>query len=347
MNSSAPMLTQAIPPMTLPDRAATGLAWGVAVAAFMTIGWVALRPDDPLGPVSLLSRNGWAMMLVQAAALAAVTSGMATVLAGRKLAEVGVFAASLGMVGLSLRGGTIVPLLIRHADAIGESHRGLALTLAGASVGWTLVIAVSLVVSAVVDRMCFGAHAPGQPHADDDLRVLAARSLSVTDVPVVSELLTGFTPEHRTPWREGVRHTVINAVLALMLLKFMSSGLAARSTEHGQACFLVAGPMLLAAYSAHRMAPVRTPLWGLLAVLLMTLAGYAWSIVVGGSSEIASAPASSFLRILPIQYIAVGSASVVLMFWYMYVPGMRLSRATPEETPDRPITKPRSRKGRR
>ena len=40
-------------------RGAVWSSWAVAAWIMLTLGWRAIRPDDPLGPVSLLAVSGW------------------------------------------------------------------------------------------------------------------------------------------------------------------------------------------------------------------------------------------------------------------------------------------------
>ena len=78
--------------LTLWARVATLLSWLIAGGLFLSVGWTAAAPDDPLGPVSLLTRHNPALAAFQLAALAAVTAGIATVLAGRHLPDLGALA---------------------------------------------------------------------------------------------------------------------------------------------------------------------------------------------------------------------------------------------------------------
>ena len=101
----------------------------------------------------------------------------------------------------------------------------------------------------------------------------------------------------------------------------LSAGLSGRSIQHGQACFVVAAAMGIACYIANRAAPVRSPLWSILAAAVLAVAGYAWAFVRGpGEGMPASLPASHFLRVLPLQYISVGTAVAISMFWSSHVP---------------------------
>lgn len=125
--------------------------------------------------------------------------------------------------------------------------------------------------------------------------------------------------KHRQP--TGVKHTIIATGVGLAAITLLSAGLSSRSIQHGQVCFVVAAAVGLGTYFAHRMAPVRSALWSILAVVLIALMGYVWAAVrpaVAGLPP--SIPSSHFMRVLPIQYISIGTAAALAMFWYVYVP---------------------------
>jgi len=94
-----------------------------------------------------------------------------------------------------------------------------------------------------------------------------------------------------------------------------------RSIQHGQVVFTVAAAVAVGAYVAHHVAPVRSALWSLLGMMAMALAGYLWASIRSHAEGLPpTVPVSPFLRVLPVQFIMVGSCSAVIMFWYMYNP---------------------------
>lgn len=325
--SDAPSLAVFDPhPLTLVDKA---LVWGALLAAgylFLTVGWTAMRPDDPLGAVSLLSRRGALMMVLQAGALAAVAAALGTVLAGRKLVDVGSFAASVGVTVATFRVASIEPLLLAHANS-GGSPRGLGVLLAVEAVCWLVVAVLVLLVSGLVMRWCFdpGRRAPTPgPDGGHTLSVDPthdARILAAYDLGAILPLPLGGTGYARTPLGDGVRHMLITAFAAVVAFNIVATGWSARSIQHGQVCFIVAASICAGCYVAHRMVPVKSALWGVFAAGLVAVAGYVWAAArPGGASELAAVPASNFLRILPIQCVFVGTASAIAMLWYMHLP---------------------------
>ena len=141
---------------SLLEKVAALASWVLAGAIFLTVGWMAMEPDDPLGSVSALARADGILMLIQAAVLAAVCGGLATVIAGRRMADVGTLAAALGLALVSLRGATAEYLLVQGAEISDSFERGLALSFVLEALGWFLVMIVTIGVSALVTRWCFG-----------------------------------------------------------------------------------------------------------------------------------------------------------------------------------------------
>ena len=322
MNDPSNALIASSPQLSLLDKTATFGSWALGGALFLTIGWLAMAPDDPLGPVSLLTRSGPMLMLLEAAALAAIAAGMATVVAGRLLPDVGTFAAAVGLAAVSLRGSTAQALLVDWADVASNAHQALAAKLALDALGWIAVAIVAVGTSAVVVRWCFDRTDDGA-HTDSPTRVRlplllssAGRHLAGYDLPLVGEKIFGVQARRQTPLLDGLKHTLIATGLGLGAIGFLLEGLWSRSTQHGQACFVVVVGLAVACHIAHRTCPVRSALWSILAAWLIALVAYAWAAVRPAVEGLpATVPASNFLRILPIQFVAVGTATAVAMFW--------------------------------
>ena len=298
------------------EKLAAWGAWALAAWIFLTVGWLAVEPQDPCGPVSIFTHGNPAAMFLQAAAIAGVTAALATVIAGRRLADAGTFAAAAGLALVSTRGDT-AGYLHRQAAELGTSSRGMALQLALESLAWLVVTLFAIILSAVVMRWCFG-QSTGQ--RDKATSPVTVRTLAGYDIPVIGAVLFGGA-SHRTDVGTGVKHTIIATVAGLIAFVVLSAGLSTRSIAHGQVCFVVAAAVCSACYLAYRMAPVHSPLWSILAVGFVALVGYVWaSIQPTTGVRPPGVPVSAFLRVLPIQYISVGTAAAVAMSWYMHQP---------------------------
>lgn len=326
------------PQLSLLDKTVAFAAWVLAGTIFLTIGWLAMEPDDPQGAVSILTRSRGIVMLVQAGALAAVAAALATAIAGRRLADVGTFAAAVGLAVVSLRGGTAASLLVETADLSAAAQRWLALQLAAETLGWFVVISVVMGVSGLVARWCFP-EPRGKDDADLDLCAIAAQTLAGRDAPVLGHWLFRVPAGRQTAPRTGLKHTLLVAAIGLLAIHVLSGGLSSRAIRHGQACFVVAAGVAIASWIAYRRVPVGSALWSILAVPLIAVIGYIWAGMRPAVAGLPlSQPASHFLRVLPIQYVSVGTAAALTTFWCMYTPpatGGGASRSSATRTAQR------------
>ncbi len=307
------------------DKAFVCVAWGLTTAIFFTVGWSVMEPDDPLGAVSLLTHHSAIIMWLQAALLTGVTAAMATVIAGRRLADVGTFAASLGLAAVSLRGTSAGFWFIRGSEQPGTIERGLAFALALESFAWFLLIVLAVIISAIVMRWLYPVE-PGIYASKDgelDVRHIAVCGMAAFDAPVLSQLSPHSLASERTELRIGLYHFLIVAGAGMPLFALLTTNQNFRAIEHGQACFVAAATISLAAYLAHTLMPVRSSLWSILAVPVIAIGGYLWAGVNASSISPPNLAWSRFLRVLPIQYIAVGSAAALATFWHMYIPAFR------------------------
>lgn len=312
--------SHAIAPMhlTLLQKGVAWLAWFTAGAVFLTIGWFAMAPDDPLGAVSLLSRNDWVIMWIGAAALACVASGVATVLAGRLLPDAGTFAAALGLTTVSLRAGTADELLADHTGAAAGAQRALAANMLAESLAWILVAALAVVTCALAMRILYGRRHAEDASGHDPAAVDHGYTLAGYDLPGLGGRRCDSFSSVRTDLRTGLQYVGVATGLGLIIMAIMHQGLGARTTRHGQACFVVAVSVFVSALVANRVFPVRSALWSILSAWLMVILAYAWAIArPTGATLPPTGVHSNFLRVLPIQFVAVGTAVAVAAFWYM------------------------------
>lgn len=320
------------PEPSLPERIATLASWALGGALFLTVGWSAMQPDDPVGPVSALARRDGLMMLMQAGLLAGVTAALATLIAGRRLADAGTFAAALGLAAVSLRGGTAEYFLVQGADVSRSFEHGVARTFVLEALGWIAVIILTIGVSAAVVRWCFGRRvgsgaAPlGTAHLGDPQPTTAPLPAGFDGLGV-SVRLFGVSPGAQTTAADGIRHMLIAAGVGLAMITLLSAGLSFRSIQHGQVCFVVAAAVCIGTYVGYRFVPVRSVLWSILAVGLVALVGYIWGALRPAALGLPpSIPSAHVMRILPIQFISVGTAAAIATFEYVYVPVLDLGR---------------------
>lgn len=317
-----PPLTITVQPTTLGfvDRVVTLASWAVGGALFLTVGWNAMAPQDPLGAVSTLSRPNGAIMILQAAGLAGVCAALATILAGRKLVDVGTFAVALGLALVSLRGSTASSVL---QQSLYDSERALAGRFAVEASCWFGVIGVALLTSAVIMRWIHAdRRGDGREPRGGGSRLVDSSGVSAGfDIPGLSAVFLGEPGHHCTIVSDGLKHAVTLAGVGLLTVSAISVGLTSRSIQHGQVCFVIFAAVFFATYVAHRVVPVRSAFWSIVAVGLMCIVGYLWAAVRPAVPSLPPyVPASHFLRILPIQFIAVGTAATLAATWYTVFP---------------------------
>lgn len=307
-------LAYAYPRLGWFDKVVTVLTWTCAVGIFATVGWMAIGPDDPRGAVSV-SIGQVPAVIPQVAALAAAVAGIVTAVIGRKLPDAGTFAVAVGLAAANLQGSPSSYLLTHVVKPDAAARQGLCVSLAAEGLVWFVVIAVAAVVSGVVMRWCYG-----RPDAEGACADGRLASLAVADVPVLGEMVCGprALADRPSP-RIGLLHGGVTALVALFLIRVLAAGSPERTIQHGQVYFSLAAAFYLGTYVAHRAFPVRTPLWGCLAVPAVCIVGYVWTIMRAGGAgpyaQIASVPPTVFLRALPLEYISVGTAAVVASFW--------------------------------
>lgn len=282
-------------------------AWAFALALFLSVGWMAMSPHDPLGPVSLLTRQNAIMMWLQTALLAVVCSVVATVLAGRQLSEAGLFATALGLAAVALRGDTAQYFLINCAADGPTCQRWLAVRFAGEAVIWFTALAVAIPAAAGVIHWC-GWRAPARSAPSDT-------PLAVESTPLqVPHGSRGTILQNET-----VRHVAVVTGVMLVTTALLSSGSSRRAVLHGQTCFVVFAAAFLATWAGCRFAPPRGTLASFAALPFAAVLGYLWAAIMAGRFAVPpNLPASCFLRILPIHFIAVGAAGTIIAHWWMH-----------------------------
>ncbi|MEZ6086212.1 MAG: hypothetical protein R3E58_20190 [Phycisphaerae bacterium] len=323
--------------LRLVDKLMLLTAFAVAASLFLSVGWMAVAPSDPQGAVSLLTHENPALMVVEALALAAVTASLATLIAGTRLPDVGIFAVALGLALTSIRGGTATYLLITMADGDSGAERLLAGQLAGEALIWTGVVFLSMVISGWVarhfqngqGRSAFGSMQTVAFNPPVQLTELAA-----TECPGVARRL-GVNINASQPLSvrlSGIKTTLVTALVAIFVFNILVSGRLPQSIKHGQVIFAVIASFFLGVWVSKMWFACRTAFWSLLAVPIVAVLGYSWAVsanATGGKyAGLANVPMSDFLRATPIAFIASGAMGVLIARWMLADP-----EPLPEEKP--------------
>lgn len=299
------------PQLNTLDKLAVWFSWLAAGVTFFTAGWWVMSPDDPLGAVSLLSCRSIIAMLGQSLLLACLIAVMATVIAGRKRSDIGTMSAAIGLAIVSFKGDSMEYLLLRESGSAQSSLRGLAFQLTIESIAWFLVMVTTLAVSGWLMRIRLTPQNLHHQNSND-----AQRWISLYDVPRLGLLLTADMKMNRTSLVDGLKHTAMVSIIGFVGFMVLSAGLAGRSIQHGQVVFVVAASVCIGCFFTHRYVTVYSALWSILAVGMLAVMGYVVSFIYGADvKELASIPANPFMRVLPIQFISVGTISAIAMFW--------------------------------
>lgn len=295
-------------------RAVNVGACALGVGILFEVGWRIIAPVDPLGALTLVGRGDAIIMLIGVALLAMFVCTVVRAVVAPRMIDLGLFSVSLGLVAMSLRGASAQYLFL-HDESANGSEGMLAVKFIFESVTWALVVLVALVASAWFNRRT---RVPDENDAEgatggatvDEAFTQPSLIEVALDIPYVSHRLLGH-PAITHPV-EGLKHAAIFAGVSVTLVVMMSVGLASRSIQHAQVLFVVAASTWAATHLAMRIVPVRSVFWSVVGVVLTVFAGYLWSAIpsVGGGGP-PGLPTSPFLRILPIQYVAMGMASVV------------------------------------
>lgn len=236
-------------PWRLLDKLVLLAALGIAIALFLSVGWMAIEPADPQGPVSLIAHRHGVLMAAQTAALAGVTAAIATIMIGGKLADVGVFAAAMGMAIVSVRGATASYFLMGYSGASGAAEAGLAGRLLVEAAIWSVVLLGVVVVSGVVMRwfLNFGRADSGDGNTP---RLVEISDLALSDAPVLRGWL-GIVPKaskHMSAGEAAASGVFGITEVAMALVHFFHRPRVAvsnRSTSEGREAEYAPGPLAL------------------------------------------------------------------------------------------------------
>ena len=290
--------------MTFLGKMSLWASWAAAGAIFLTVGWTAMAPEDPLGAMSLLLRHGGLLMWLQAAGLAVLTSAIGTLLVGRVAPFGGPFAAALGLTLVSFRASTAESLLLA-ASSSGMTLGALALRMLMEAFCWMALMLVAFVASAWISRRLL-------PRSE----------------PATNDRTENFFDSR------GLAFSAIAALFSLVIFSVLDVSMQTREIRHTQVCFVVGASVWLGCYIAHRFLPTLGIRFYVLGAWLMVTCGYVWSLRSAWISLPPAVPPSNFLRLLPIQFVAVGVMAAIAVHG-SHMRHSQIEGAGPER-PDKP-----------
>lgn len=288
------------PHVGLIDRTRVALACGVAILMMYGVGWNVAQPPDPLLGLTLTAAGRssyfhiWMMMLV----LGAVTSAIATAVAGKRLPEAGLFATGVGMATMALRGGSMQSVLAYCASPETASRRELMWLMGQDCLLWAAVMALAWAASTLTRKWLW---------PDSKVSASPARTK-----PVSPQL--------------GAATLASTLIVALMVIWLTIARTPVAEIARGQVVASVAAGLFLGAMAGRTVTGVDNVRWYLPAVVLVGLTAYLigylesdMSWAASGSyrpyAALATTPPHDLVRPLPIEYMTVGVAAVLGGFW--------------------------------
>ncbi|MBP7934168.1 MAG: hypothetical protein KA354_05915 [Phycisphaerae bacterium] len=299
-------------PLKFLEKVRIVAAAGVAVVLMTTIGWMAASPVDPDMAVSYTT-GGRAIWTVWPAmlALTVVASLLGTVIAGPRLPESGLLAASVGLVALAIRGGSMQAVLGYHAGTEEATRKALMVNMEIDALLWAVILvgswkAVSMVWCWLwVEQQAEVAGSSGVPLAKDPKRAPGAANGG----------------RSRAAWAGWA----VTAVLGLFIIWVTIARTPVATVARGQVIASVAGGLFLAAMAARYFTGVDDVRGYLLAPLIVALVGYllgylqadmSWTREGSGAyALLATTPPHALARPLPLEYVAGGLVGSIVGYW--------------------------------
>jgi hypothetical protein len=297
----------------------------------ITVIWWAAGPKDPFSAVTFVYHDRPWLAFPVILAYAVVGSAVATLLMGGRLGGFGLFAAGVGLAGLSLCGGDLSVLLQYDAGAASRRaavHGWLAIDV----LLWTLVAAAGY-AAGLITEIKAGFNGPnGQAPADgakprkNEGDGFLARYLQQAAARM------GTSSEWSVELRHGLMTMVVTGVVALVVIR-IAAGRYDGPVHAGQVCFAVGLGFWLGAMAANQICRPALSVWYCLPVPLVALIGHLGSWVspdlpaeLVRYTDIVTMVPNGLARGLPVDYLAIGPAAAILGIWT----GHRVHRAREE-----------------
>lgn len=308
--SSIPDPALAGAPLGLIEKTRVAAAIGASVLILYTMGWIAAQPSDPESAISFV-RSGRAIPGIWPAltVLTIVAGIIGTVIAGPRLPEAGLFAAAIGVAGLSIRGGSMCELLANESAILPDARQAFMKAMTVDVALWSALMLATWMAVRWTYRWVWmneGTLPESQSGAE------SARSKDAKMAPAAYQL--------------GWGALIASVILGLFIIWMTAGRDPVSPVLRGQTIAAVAAGLYFGAMGGRYFTGVRDVRWYLLAVpavaLLSCLIGY-WSadmVWAQGThyqyySSLATTPTHDLARPLPIEFIAVGTAAALAGYW--------------------------------
>lgn len=277
----------------------------LAVLVLVTLGWMVAQPPDPDMAITFVGqpRGIWAVWPA-IAVLTAVMAAVATLIAGRRSPEAGMFAAGAALAVLATRGGSMRVLLgYTVEEASTEVRRALMGQMLLDSLLWAAVMAVAWIAVVWAYRWIWesdesDAESAKNPEPEPFLRGMPKAAWAAVAITTVVALFVIWAGIARTPVSMIVR---------------------------GQVIGMVALGLFLGAMTARYFTGMSDARWYTLAVPIVAVVAYvlgymqadmSWAVgAFRPYAALAITPPHNLVRALPIEYFGAGVAGVLAGFW--------------------------------
>lgn len=274
------------------------LGLAVSCILFGSLGWSVLKPWDPCGAIYFQQEDlGNFMLLVRAIGLLLAAGVFASIIIDARMPLFGSFAACIGMGIPILKTGGMDYVMVRtYAEKSLEHPEALWGFLALETLAWTGVLAVLVTASIMTEQWLKKDH---EPQLEE--------SAEANKSPKKKE-------DKSNPWWKGLGGMAITAVLGIFLIAIFAAGM-----QKGQVIFACFAGLFLAGLTAEQIAENDHPAWQVAAVPLVALAAYLYTWFhparPPGWELILHIAPNSLARILPIEYIFIGTIGAIFGNW--------------------------------
>jgi hypothetical protein len=288
------------------------VAAAVAAAALIlyTIGWMVAEPVDPNLAVTFV-RSGRAIPAIwpALAALAVVASMIATVVAGPRLPQAGVFAGAIGLGALSLRGGSMQIMLANEGATSQATRQAFMRAMAIDAALWAAIMVAVWIAVAWAYRWVYLNGNAGSPAGVPQPEANAAGAKNAGKA---------------MPF--GWPALVVTGVIGVFVVWLTDAREPVASVLRKQTIASVAAGLYLGAMAGRYFTGIKDVRWYVLAVPAVAFVAYLVSYLSSDMSwaqgsryqyyiYLATTPPHDLARPLPIEYIAVGTAAAIAGYW--------------------------------
>ncbi len=274
----------------------------VSCVLFASIGMTILSPWDPAGAISLwvvaMTGGTEELFLLRFIGLLLVVGVFASIIMDARLPLFGVFAACIG-VGIPIikTASMDYVMVLMQVGKEFEHPQDLWISMILETLGWTLALAILVGGTIATERWLKRSNA--NETESPETKTTKSKPLS--------------EPMKKT-WIRSLGALLITVVLTLFLIVFFAA-----DQRKGQVIFAVVAGFFLAALAAEQITENDHPLWQVVAVPIVAIIAYAYTYMnperPPGLEAILHIAPNNLARILPIEYIFIGTIGAVFGTW--------------------------------